>query len=327
MAATLSLRARPQIEALERRELLDAKLPALNAVALATAQTRVMTSSPMQIDYGTALHAPGATPTATMTTIYSTVTIRNQTPSRVSYYISWPGSQQQLFTVEANSSMIHWMTGSNVAATISFDKSFATGYQDQTYNLTTRDFAGGGALSLRPSRNTDGMQYYFTRNSTNTGLNLYADVTLNKSALSQYRYGVNSDGSFPQLMSNFEVLAAPTRVYNCIANSLGYHDRWVNPITSSGSNKLAGMDQLYAAQGYQRMSTLDYSLRAGYQKVVVYAKVTNGVITEVTHAAIQMSDGAWSSKLGQNALIKHVLPDDLAGGLYGIPVAVYIRRA
>jgi hypothetical protein len=325
MAATFSLRARPQIESLERREMLDAKLPTLSAVALAAAQTRVATSQPMQIDYGTALSATASHPTATMTTVYSTVTIRNQTASNVSYYIAWPGVAKQLYTVKANSSMIHWMNGSNVTATISFDYSFANGYQDQTYNLTSRDFAGSS--SMKPSQNADGMQYYFTRNSANNGLCLYADATLNKNALSQYRSGVNSDGSFPQLMSNFEVLAAPTKVYNCIANSLGYHDRWVNPITSSGSNKLAGMDQLYAAQGYQRMSTLDFSLQKGYQKVVVYATVVNGVIKEVTHAAIQMSDGAWSSKLGANALIKHISPNDVAGGLYGIPVAVYIRRA
>src|SRR5262249_55523871 len=146
--------------------------------------------------------------------VYSTVTIRNQTASPVNYYIMWPGGSWQLFTVAANSSRIHWMAGQGLTAKISFDRSFASGYQEQTYNLTTRDFCGGWS-NPKPSHNADGMQYYFTRNSANNGLNCFADVTLNKSALSQYRYGVNADGSFPQLYSNFEVLAAPTKVYNC----------------------------------------------------------------------------------------------------------------
>jgi len=322
MAATFSLRARPQVEGLERRELLSAAPTLLKPAPLAAAQARVLTADPVLIDYGPHVRST----MSAATTVYSTVTIRNQTASPVNYYLMWPGGSWQAFTVAANSSRIHWMAGQNLTAKISFDRSFASGYQEQTYNLTTRDFAGGGWSGLKPSHNADGMQYCFTRNGNNSGLNFYADATLNKNALSQYRYGVTADGSFPQLFSNFEVLAAPTRVYNCIAHSLGYHDRWVNPITSSGPNKLAGMDRLYAAEGYRRMSTLDFSLQKGYQKVVVYATVVGGVIKEVTHAAIQSADGTWTSKLGQNALIKHVCPNDVAGGLYGVPVAVYIRH-
>lgn len=313
-----------KVENLEGREMLDAKM--MSAVLPAAAEMRrVAQVQPMQIDYGTALQAAPATSGSYYYNAVPTsvVTIRNPTANRVNYYIMWPGTGWTQFSVEAYSSRMHWTAGSNKVASISFDKSFAAGYQKQTYNLTSRDFAATAWTT--PKYNTDGMQYYFKANRY--GLGLFADVTLNKSAFSQYRAGVNANNDFPRLMSNFEVVGAPTRVYNCIAHSLGLKDRWVNPITSAGANKLAGMDQLYAKQGYRRISGLNFNLQAGYQKVVVYAtRYANGTIKEVTHAAIQTRDGAYTSKLGQNALIKHVSPNDIGGGLYGEAVAVYIRR-
>jgi hypothetical protein len=73
---------------------------------------------------------------------------------------------------------------------------------------------------------------------------------------------------------------------------------------------------------------MDYSLAPGWQKVVVYAKLraADSQITEVTHAALQMADGSWTSKLGGSALIRHWSPQVLNGALYGEPVAVYARR-
>ena len=283
-------------------------------------------TQPAQIDYGVAAQNQTAASAPSAVTIYSVVTIRNETNNIIYYSLQWPGSNSTDFSVAPYSSRIHWGTGENVTPTIKYDWSFAPGYQEQSYSLTSRDFAGGGSTGLTPSRNTDGMQYYFTLNSTETGLELNADVTLDKTKLAQYRDGVTSPGNFPRLMSNFEVLAPPTNRYNCIAWSLGYDDRWKNPITSPGPNKLAGMDSLYAQEGYWRLSSLDFTLESGYQKVVVYATTdSNGTITAVTHAAIQSSDGAWTSKLGQGALIKHLYPDDLDGACYGAPVAVYIR--
>lgn len=133
---------------------------------------------------------------------------------------------------------------------------------------------------------------------------------------------------FPRLGSRFEVLAPSTKRYNCIAHSLGIHDRWINPRTGPADAPLAGMDRLYRSAGYRRLRALNFRRQSGNQKVVVYAlRDDAGTITRVTHAAIQMADGTWQSKLGASALIRHPTPWAVAGPQYGVPVAVYIRRA
>jgi hypothetical protein len=257
-------------------------------------------------------------------TVSSVVVLRNKTGAPIKYSLQFPGQPRRAYTLAPSSSRLHWARGQNVAATINFDRSFAPGYQDQAHVLASRDFLG--IEGRQPSRNADGMQYSFTLNSARDGLRLHSEANLNKLALAQYRARVTAGDSFPRLLSNFEVVAAPTRAYNCIAWSLGYQDRWLNPVTSSAPNRLAGMDRLYAQQGYRRLRGLDFSYRPGYQKVVVYATLADGAINKVTHAAIQSADGAWTSKLGESPRIKHLYPDDVAGGLYGALVAVYVRR-
>jgi type VI secretion system secreted protein VgrG len=131
---------------------------------------------------------------------------------------------------------------------------------------------------------------------------------------------------FPDLGSAFEVLGPAPPTYNCIAHSLGYGDRWINPQTGSASEPLALMDSRYQAHGWLRASTPTWDREPGKQKVVLDAlRNADGSIREVTHAARQEDDGTWSSKLGQGALIRHATPDALRGPLYGDPVAVYVR--
>ncbi|MFO0969070.1 MAG: hypothetical protein U0793_26245 [Gemmataceae bacterium] len=132
---------------------------------------------------------------------------------------------------------------------------------------------------------------------------------------------------FPRLGARFEVIDPYIgKRYNCIAHSLGIHGRWVNPETGPSTAPLSKMDRMYTAKGYRRVSGLDFRLATGLQKVVVYAKVSGGRITSVTHAAIQEADGSWSSKLGQLPLIRHATPESLNGPSYGVPVAVYVRK-
>ncbi len=134
--------------------------------------------------------------------------------------------------------------------------------------------------------------------------------------------------SHPHLGSRFEVLGPSTKSYNCIAHSLGIHDRWISPQTGPAQNPLAWADRLYAAQGYRRLPGLDFRRQPGVQKVVVYAtRQPDGTIRQVTHAAVQSPGGGWTSKLGKLALIRHGTPQALNGPSYGEPVAVYIRRA
>jgi type VI secretion system secreted protein VgrG len=126
--------------------------------------------------------------------------------------------------------------------------------------------------------------------------------------------------SFPHLGRHYEVLGPASKRYNCIAWSLGVTDRWVWP-----GEKVSDFDALYGDQGYKRRKGLDFRREPGVDKVVLYGKVRKDGSVQATHAARQLSDGAWSSKLGQLPLIRHRSPDDLDGDAYGHPVAVYTR--
>ena len=126
--------------------------------------------------------------------------------------------------------------------------------------------------------------------------------------------------SFPRLGRNFEVRGSSTKTYNCIAWSLGIKDRWVWP-----GGTVNDFDRLYGEKGYKRVQKLDYRRQENVDKIVLYAKKGKDGKIEATHAARQLSDGSWSSKLGQLPLIRHLSPNDLNGPSYGTPVAVYVR--
>ena len=126
--------------------------------------------------------------------------------------------------------------------------------------------------------------------------------------------------SFPRLGGNFEVLAPRTKVYNCIAWSIGITNRWVWP-----GYTISAFDQLYGSYGYRRISTKDYRLQPGVQKIVLYGRVYKNGRIKCTHGARQLADGTWTSKLGKLPLIRHMSPDALNGPSYGRPIAVYVK--
>ena len=73
----------------------------------------------------------------------------------------------------------------------------------------------------------------------------------------------------------------------------------------------------YESLGYAQCDNTE--LEAGFTKVALYA---NG--QEPTHAARQLPDGTWTSKLGPLEDISHTL-DGLVGNEYGSVVAVLKR--
>ena len=135
--------------------------------------------------------------------------------------------------------------------------------------------------------------------------------------------------SFPRLGMQFVILAPPTGTgpedqkegnYNCIAWSIGETKRWVWP-----GKSVKSFDQMYAQKGYQRLKVRDYSKVTGHEKVVLYGRLTESGQMEVTHAARQMPNGTYTSKLGAGCLIVHATPEALTGPSYGEPIAVYLR--
>ncbi|OHB70234.1 MAG: hypothetical protein A2V70_13830 [Planctomycetes bacterium RBG_13_63_9] len=127
--------------------------------------------------------------------------------------------------------------------------------------------------------------------------------------------------------TNHRVTSPADRAYNCIAWAVKRMNRWWWPDR---------MEQCYWPEGVQRAETLqafveaygtkgftpcdDPNVEAGYQKIALYAK--EGV---PTHAARQLSDGRWTSKLGTCEDIDHMTLEALEGGRYG-RVAIILRR-
>jgi len=135
---------------------------------------------------------------------------------------------------------------------------------------------------------------------------------------------------FPQLTAaNSRPTSPYDEGYNCIAWAAGDTDFWWWPDP---------MGQAYWPPGLPREETLDAFVRAyglqgytercdasaemGRQKVAVYT-ARDG---KPTHAARQLSDGWWASKLGPHIDIEHEL-GALDGPEYGTVAVILARPA
>lgn len=67
-------------------------------------------------------------------------------------------------------------------------------------------------------------------------------------------------------------------------------------------------------------------MEEGYEKVALFARHDDEGRIAPTHAAKQLADGRWTSKLGALEDIEHMEPEDVNGPLYGTPIR-FMRRA
>lgn len=134
---------------------------------------------------------------------------------------------------------------------------------------------------------------------------------------------------FPQLqVSEYEITSPRDGEYNCIAWAASDHDQWWWPDSDEQYYwpqevrrvcTLAAFAAAYATIGYRPCESQEPE--DGLEKVVVFAD-SNGI---PTHAARQLSNGRWTSKLGNFEDIEHDLLA-LTGELYGSVAAVLGRR-
>ena len=126
---------------------------------------------------------------------------------------------------------------------------------------------------------------------------------------------------------DFEVTSESTPQYNCFAWALGEDSQWIDPgrywpedIPSDGT--VNSFIELFRAAGYEPCG--DGSLEAECEKIALYA-----MNDSPTHAARQLENGQWTSKLGNYEDIVHATLEELQGELkysYG-RVAVFMARA
>lgn len=140
------------------------------------------------------------------------------------------------------------------------------------------------------------------------------------------------EGLFPRLRGTAWRPTSPAaRSYNCIGWAAGDDRKWWWPgaerLHPTGhwpegvreSLSVQTFEEAYGTKGYEVCDS--WEAEAGYEKVAIYAE--GG---EVRHAARQLDDGSWTSKLGRFLDIVHVSAGDIGGDEYGEPVAV-LRRA
>lgn len=137
---------------------------------------------------------------------------------------------------------------------------------------------------------------------------------------------------FPNLKSqNHKVTSPRDTRYNCIAHAAGDAQRWWWP--SSGvywppgvedEPTIAAFVAAFATLGYEPCASGE--MEEGLEKIVLYVKAEEDGSLSPTHAARQLPDGNWTSKLGMLEDINHDSPDAVACGIYGTAKYFFARR-
>jgi hypothetical protein len=83
-------------------------------------------------------------------------------------------------------------------------------------------------------------------------------------------------------------------------------------------HKVTSLIMAFESMGYAICA--DGSLDDGVEKIAIYA-----ADPDYTHAARQLENGKWTSKMGPDERIEHDAPENLAGGRYG-QVVKFMRR-
>jgi hypothetical protein len=142
---------------------------------------------------------------------------------------------------------------------------------------------------------------------------------------------MSKETDFPNLRDeDWEQTSDIDPAYNCIAYAAGridvfwwpdpfgppLDDYW--PLNVRRDETIEAFVELFGTCGYEPCS--DGLLEEGYEKIVLYA-----LGRTPTHAAKQLADGRWTSKLGPCEDIRHVNLECLEGPCYGRPVQ-FLRR-
>ncbi len=133
------------------------------------------------------------------------------------------------------------------------------------------------------------------------------------------------EATFPRLRdTTWRISSEQTSRYNCIAYAAGFDNRfwwpeppgyWPRALGAASSTIDAFRELFVGLLGFE--DATDDSLEPGYTKVALFAR--NG---DPTHAARQLSNALWTSKLGADYDIGHALRA-LEGDQYGHVVAFF----
>lgn len=135
---------------------------------------------------------------------------------------------------------------------------------------------------------------------------------------------------FPELHGvPYEITSPAEPDYNCIAWAAGDDSRWWEPDAFGLYHWPNGVPRQYTLEAYaEAFSQLGFEacespdLERGWERVALFANADR----VPTHAARQLSDGTWTSKLGKLDDIKHPELNHVSGATYGTPALILRRR-
>ncbi len=138
---------------------------------------------------------------------------------------------------------------------------------------------------------------------------------------------VDLEAIFPSLhAANYQITSPPTQVYNCIAWAAGDVNRWwwpdlLNqrywPVGATRTETVAAFQEAFRLLGFDVCQ--DEQLEPGVEKIALF--VDNAC---PQHAARQLPNGRWTSKIGELEDIEHALRD-LEGTEYGTVTVIMAR--
>lgn len=135
---------------------------------------------------------------------------------------------------------------------------------------------------------------------------------------------------FPDITkgAGYELTSPETVSYNCIAWSVGDMTKWwwpdVNaywPMGISRTPTISSFKEMYESFGFLECNNSE--LEDGIEKIALYADPNTN---EPKHAARQLSNGRWTSKLGNYKDISHEL-DGIINQDYGVPCLIMKRAS
>jgi hypothetical protein len=152
---------------------------------------------------------------------------------------------------------------------------------------------------------------------------------------------LDREATFPQLRrGEYRKTSCEDTHYNCIAHAAGKDDNWWWPVADEveGVHWPAGVAlvetieafiQAYETEGYEVCEAQSRELETGFEKIAIYVDADG----TPTHAARQLPDGSWTSKLGDWEDIQHqtlealeTRDDEAHQGLGYGKVAKIVRR-
>jgi hypothetical protein len=105
---------------------------------------------------------------------YSVVSIKNSTSNPVHFSLRFGSGPWANFTLNPGQERAYYVHGLNQVATISFDKSFAPGFQEQRYSLASRNVVFPPGFYLVDPTPSAGSGKLYTFKGVPNGVQLYA---------------------------------------------------------------------------------------------------------------------------------------------------------